>query len=69
MSADENHGLWSPEIYAFCNKLDEKLRLKYETSGLRGVRERLQALMNSLMDALQMTIQMHDVLAARYTIA
>jgi hypothetical protein len=41
---------------------DEKVKEKYEPQGLRGLRSRFQAMMNTFMDACKLTIEIHQQL-------
>ena len=52
----------------FCTFFDENLKKKYEPEGLRGIRLRFQALMNSLYDSLRISIELHSILEARFVV-
>ena len=42
----------------FCHFLDEHLKQKYETQGLKGLRVRLQGLINAAGDTLERTMEL-----------
>ena len=53
------------KICNFCTYFDEQLKAKYEPQGLHGLRLRFQGLMNSFLDSLKITIELHGIIDSK----
>ena len=53
------------KICNFCQYFDDKLRQKYEPQGLHGLRLRFQGLMNSFLDSLKISIELHGIIDSK----